>query len=167
MNWADWAIIGILALSSAIGLIRGLMKEAFSLAVWVAAIIVAKTFSAQLAVLLSGAIETPSLRELTAFAILFVLTLLVGGMANYLLGALVKITGLSGTDRMLGVLFGVVRGFIIIMLVIVFLPSLLPVDQDPWWQESLLITQLLSLESWAREFFSAIGTAISGLLESE
>ena len=167
MNWADWASVGILALSSAIGLIRGLMKEAFSLAVWISAVVVAQTFSAQLAVLLSGAIDTPSLRELTAFAVLFVLTLLVGGMANYLLGALVKITGLSGTDRMLGVIFGVVRGFIIVMLIIVFLPSLLPVDQDPWWHESLLITQLLTLESWAKELFSAIGSAISGLLGRE
>ena len=166
MNWADFAIIGILALSSVIGLIRGLMKEAFSLAIWVAAVIIAKTFSPQLSVLLANAIETPSLRELAAFAILFVLTLIIGGMANYLLGALVKMTGLSGTDRMLGVLFGVARGFIIVMLIIVFLPSLLPVDQDPWWQESILVNQLLAFEGWARELFSAVADAVSGLFGS-
>ena len=166
MNWADWAIIGILALSSGIGLMRGLVKEAFSLAVWVAAVVIAKTFSPQLAVLLSSAIKTPSLRDLAAFATLFVLTLLVGAMANYLVGALVKMTGLSGTDRLLGVLFGVVRGFIIVMLMIVFLPAILPVDQDPWWQESLLIGHLLQFESWAREFFSAFADAATSLFES-
>lgn len=163
MNWADWAIIGILALSCGIGLIRGFVKEAFSLAVWVAAVIIAKTFSPQLAVLLSGVIQTPSLRELAAFAALFVLTLVVGAMANYLMGALVIMTGLSGTDRLLGVLFGVVRGFIIIMLVIVFLPAILPVDQDPWWQQSLLVGYLLQFESWARELFSAFADAAASL----
>lgn len=163
MNWADWAIIGILALSSGIGLIRGFVKEALSLVVWVAAVIIAKTFSPQLAVLLKDAIETPSLRQLTAFAILFVLTLLIGAMANYLVGALVKITGLSGTDRLLGVLFGVARGFLIVMLIIVFLPSILAVDQDPWWQESVLVNQLKQFESWASELFSSIANAAASL----
>lgn len=166
MNWADWAIIGILALSSGIGLIRGLVKEALSLAVWVAAVIIAKTFSPQLAVLLSNAIETPSLRELAAFAVLFVLTLILGAMANYLVGALVKITGLSGTDRLLGLLFGVARGFIIVMMIIVFLPSILPVDQDPWWQQSVLVGQLLQFESWARALFSAVAASAAGLFGS-
>ena len=123
-----------------------------------------KTFSAQLSVLLSNLIATPSLRELAAFAILFVLTLLIGGMANYLLGALVKMTGLSGTDRMLGVLFGVARGFIVVMLIIVFLPSLLPVEQDAWWQQSILVAQLLTLEGWAREVFTAVADAVSALM---
>ena len=166
MNWADWAIIGILALSSGIGLIRGLVKEALSLAVWVAAVIIAKTFSPQLAVLLSNAIETPSLRELAAFAVLFVLTLILGAMANYLVGALVKITGLSGTDRLLGLLFGVVRGFIIVMMIIVFLPAILPVDQDPWWQQSILVGHLLQFESWASELFSAVAASAAGLFGS-
>ncbi len=165
MNWADWAIIGILVLSSTIGLVRGLLKEAFALAVWVAAIIVAKTFNEELTFLLVNVISTPSLRELVAFAILFVLTLLVGAMLSYLLGALVKMTGLSGTDRLLGMLFGVARGFIIVMLIIVFLPSLLPVDQDPWWQESMLVTHLLSFENWASDFFSVVGDELSGLLK--
>ena len=162
MNWADWAIIGILVLSSGIGLIRGFVKEALSLAIWVAAVVIAKTFSAQLAVLLASAIQTPSLRELAAFAILFVLTLLVGAMANYVMGALVKMTGLSGTDRLLGVLFGVVRGGIIVMLIIVFLPSILPVDKDPWWQESLLVGHLLAFESWARNLFALVAQAAMG-----
>ena len=166
MNWADWAIIGILALSCGIGLIRGFVKEAFSLAVWVAAVVIAKTFSPELAVLLSDVVKTPSLRELAAFAALFVLTLIVGAMANYLMGALVRMTGLSGTDRLLGVLFGVVRGFIIVMLIILFLPAVLPVDQDPWWQQSLLIGHLLQFESWARELFAAFADAAARLFDN-
>ncbi len=166
MNWADWAIIAILALSSGIGLIRGFVKEAFSLVVWVAAVVIAKTFSPQLATLLSNVIQTPSLRELAAFAALFVLTLIVGAMANYLVGALVKMTGLSGTDRLLGVLFGVVRGFIITMLIIVFLPAIVPVDQDAWWQQSRLVGYLLQFESWARELFSAFADTAANVFGS-
>ncbi len=163
MNWADWAIIGVIVLSSGIGLMRGLVKEALSLAIWVAAVIIAKMFGARLATLLVDVIQTPSLRELAAFAILFFLTLIVGAIANYLIGALVKITGLSGTDRLLGLLFGVARGGIIIMLVIVFLPTLLPVDQDSWWKQSLLISYLLRFESWSSEFFASVAAVVSGL----
>jgi membrane protein required for colicin V production len=164
MNWADWAIIGILALSSGIGLIRGFIKEALSVAVWIAAIVIAKTFSPKLALLLPNLVSTPSLRELAAFAALFVATLLIGAMVNYLIGALVKMTGLSGTDRLLGLFFGIARGFIIVMLMVVFLPTLLAVDQDPWWQQSRLIAQLQHFESWARELFSAAASAAAGLL---
>ncbi|MDZ7924599.1 MAG: CvpA family protein [Marinagarivorans sp.] len=163
MNWADWTIIGVLVLSSGLGLIRGLIKEALSLAIWVAAVIIAKTFGLRLATLLVDVIQTPSLRELAAFAILFVLTLIVGAIANYLIGALVKITGLSGTDRLLGLLFGVARGFIILMLVIVFLPTLLPVDQDSWWQQSSLIAYLQRFESWSSDFFASAASAITHL----
>src|SRR5690606_18157989 len=98
MNWADWTIVFILVLSSLISIKRGFVKEALSLATWILAVIIALLFSERLAVLLADSITTPSVREVVAFAILFIATLLVGAMVNYLIGELVRITGLSGTE---------------------------------------------------------------------
>ena len=91
---------------------------------------------------------------------LFLGILLVGGLLNYLLGKLVDATGLSGTDRLLGVLFGAARGGIIIMAILVILPGVLPVDQDAWWRQSILIPQFLRFEGWARETAATISSLI-------
>jgi membrane protein required for colicin V production len=100
--------------------------------------------------LLSNFIESYSLRQLTAWCGLFVGTLLLGAMVNFLLGRLVVSTGLSGTDRTLGLVFGVFRGLIVILTLVVFLPDIVPVDQDVWWQESSLIPLFQGFESWGR-----------------
>lgn len=151
MNWADWTIVGIVAVSCLIGLKRGFVKEALSLACWVAAFLVAVTFRGALSALLVEAISTPSVREIAAFAILFIATLIVGALVNYLIGELVRITGLSGTDRLFGMVFGAARGAIVVMAILMFVPAVVPIDQDPWWQQSNLIPSFLTMEGWARQ----------------
>lgn len=166
MNWADWTIVAILVLSGLISIKRGFVKEALSLATWILAVIIAFLFSERLAVLLADSIATPSVRELVAFAILFIATLLVGAMVNYLIGELVRITGLSGTDRVLGMIFGLARGFIIVMALLIFLPSLIPVNKDGWWHESRLVPHFLSFEHWARSAANEVMQFSSGLFDS-
>ncbi|MCV6604866.1 MAG: CvpA family protein, partial [Porticoccaceae bacterium] len=78
MNWADWAIIAIVALSALISLVRGFVREALSLAVWIAGVIVAANFYQALANQFTNLIETPSLQLIVAWAVLFVGTLVVG-----------------------------------------------------------------------------------------
>ncbi len=150
MNWADWTIVAILVLSALISIMRGFVKEALSLATWVAAILIAMIFSERLALLLVDHIDTPSLRELVAFALLFIATLLVGAMVNYLISALVRVTGLSGTDRLLGMCFGLARGVVIVMALLILLPGMVPVNEDAWWHESRLIPGFLEFEVRAR-----------------
>lgn len=150
MNWADWTIVVILAVSCLISIKRGFVKEALSLLVWVAAFVVASIFDERLAVLMTHLIPTPSLRAMTAFAALFAATLVVGAMLNYLIGELVRMTGLSGTDRLLGMVFGLARGALLVLAVVILLPVLVPVNQDPWWHESALIPRFLMFETWAR-----------------
>lgn len=147
--WADWLIIGIIAVSSLVGLLRGLVKEALSLVNLAAAFLVAMSFKSQLATMLGGWLSTPSLRELAAFAILFLVTLIAGSLLNYLLGQLVRATGLSGTDRLLGVLFGALRGVAIVLAMVIIIPKILPVEQDSWWQASTLIAYFKGMEGWA------------------
>lgn len=151
MNWADWTIIAIVSVSCLISIKRGFVKEALSLAVWIAAFIIAMLFNERLAVLLTDSITTPSLRYIVAFAILFAATLVVGAMVNYLIGELVKMTGLSGTDRMFGMVFGLIRGALVVLALVIVLPSVVPVEEDGWWQQSALIPRFLVFESWARE----------------
>ncbi|OUS12132.1 colicin V production CvpA [Gammaproteobacteria bacterium 53_120_T64] len=163
MNWADWAIFAILFLSMLIGIVRGLVKEAMSLAVWISAGALAMLLYPSLAVYLVDLIRTPSLRFLTAWAGIFVAVLLVGGLLNYLLGKLVDATGLSGTDRLLGLVFGAARGGIIIMAILVILPGILPVAEDAWWHQSILIPQFLRFEGWAREVAATVYSLIQQL----
>jgi membrane protein required for colicin V production len=155
-NGADWAIIFVVVLSVLISLVRGFVKEALSLLVWVLAFAVAFFFSERLAPLLGNLVELPSLRYLAAFMILFVCTLIVGSIVNFLIVQLVKMTGLSAIDRLLGMMFGVCRGVLIALLILIFLPKIIPVEQDPWWQQSRLIPRVLVLENWSRETASAI-----------
>ena len=159
---ADIGIASIIAISGLISLVRGFVKEAMSLIVWVLAYVVAMTFSEKLSELLTNVIELASLRQLTAWGGLFVLTLLVGAMINYLLGKLVASTGLGGTDRTLGLVFGVFRGLLIILAIVIMLPQAIPVDQDPWWQESTLIPIFQGFEDWGRNAVSEIKFLLTG-----
>lgn len=151
MNWADWAILSILTISSLISLKRGFVKEALSMANWVLAFFIAMTFREPLSGLLESSISTPSVRDMAAFAILFALTLIVGAMVNYLIGEVVRMTGLAGTDRLFGVIFGFVRGFIVVMAILLILPGIVPINQDAWWKESLVIPHLMEFEDWCRQ----------------
>ena len=101
-TWVDWAIIAVVAVSSLISLSRGFVKEALSLLTWIIAGVVAWMFGGALSQHLVGFIDTPSARVIVGCAILFVVTLLVGALVNYLIGELIRVTGLSGTDRFLG-----------------------------------------------------------------
>lgn len=161
MNWADWAIVAILMVSTLISLKRGFVKEALSLLIWVAAFVVAMLFRGQLAILLADSIPTPSVREVVSFGILFASTLIVGAMVNYLIGELVKMTGLSGTDRLFGMVFGLARGSLIVLAILILLPGIIPVDQDPWWRESTLIPHFLMMDEWARKTSSDLWAFIT------
>jgi membrane protein required for colicin V production len=156
MNWADWTIVVIIALSSVLSIKRGFVKEAISLAIWALAFFVAVGFHERLAVLLQSSIESASLRYLISFGSLFAATLIVGSMVKYLLGELVKMTGLSGTDRLFGMVFGMARGVIVIMAILILAPMAFPFDQDQWWQQSMLIPQFLLIEHWCKDTFSLL-----------
>ena len=151
MEYVDYAVLGIIIVSILVGSLRGFIKEVFSLAVWAAAFLVAFQYSGALAMMLESHIELPSARTSLAFAGLFLSVLLVGGLITFLVGKLVEKTGLSGTDRLLGGVFGAFRGLILILF-IMLVAGLTPVPQDPWWQQSRSIQSLLPLAEWSAKF---------------
>ena len=150
MIWIDYTIIGLILISSFIGLLRGFIREAFSLVIWVVAIWVGLNFSRDFSGFLDSVISYSSARIATAFAILFFVTLILGGLISYLLGELVKKTGLTGSDRFAGMIFGVARGLVVVSIV-VMLAGLTPLPEDPWWKESSLIPPFQSLAVWLRD----------------
>ncbi len=156
MNWADWTIIAIVLVSCLISLLRGFVREALSLASWVAATIVALALYPRLSIVYEQWIDTPSIAMLLAFLSLFVGTLLIGMLISKLVISVVSSAGLSGFDRLLGMAFGVARGLLIVMAIVAMLPMLLPVRQDPWWLQSQLIPQFEVMEGWSRATFDQL-----------
>lgn len=151
MSYLDFIILGIVLLSAVISVLRGFVKEAVSLISWVLAFWVSATFAGKLSTLLPDAIVAEQLRVAISFAILFLATLLVGGLANYLISTFVSRSGLSGTDRALGVVFGVLRG-VVVVAALALLAGLTNLTSDPVWTESLLVEHFQVVAMWIRDY---------------
>lgn len=151
MIWPDYIILAIVLVSAIISVLRGFMREALSLAGWVLAFWVALVFTRELASHFNEYISVPSVRLAVAFLILFLATLILSALVSYLATQLVEKTGMSGTDRMLGVVFGVARG-VVIVAILVLLAGFTAVPRDPWWTESTLIHHFQDLAIWIRGF---------------
>ncbi|MDP6416895.1 MAG: CvpA family protein, partial [Gammaproteobacteria bacterium] len=126
------------------------IKEVLLLVTWVAALLVARVYSETLSELMVNAIDSDSVRYVTAFALIFVVVMMAGTLFNHLLSKLLTITGLKAVDRLLGGVFGVARG-VIIVLVILFISSVF-VSETEQWQQSTLIPHGMTMIEWSRVF---------------
>lgn len=151
MNWVDYAILTVIAISILIGLFRGFTREALSLTGWILAVWVTLTFADELERLLRPFIESKSGRLVVAIALLFLATILVAALVNHLATELVKKAGLSGTDRVIGLVFGFARGCAIVV-VLVLLSGLTPMPQDGWWRQSYLLHYFEDMAIWLRGY---------------
>jgi membrane protein required for colicin V production len=151
LNWADIALLGVIGISSAVGIWRGFVVEVLSLTVWVAAFWLAFVYGAGLAELFGDTFATPAARLMLGYALLFVAALLVGSLATWLIARAVRGTGLSPTDRVLGMGFGVIRG-VALCCILVLLLGFTPFPQDPWWQQSRLVPGFTPGAVWLRSW---------------
>ena len=151
LTWLDYCIIGVITLSVLLGLWRGFLKEAISLVAWATAFIIAFLFVEDGASYLTKYIGWPSVRITLAFGVLFLGTLILGGLVNLIVAQLVQHTGLSGTDRLLGLVFGLLRGGAVVTM-LVLLASLTPLPQDHWWKQSLLLPHFQQAAVWLRAY---------------
>ena len=147
MNWADYFIVCVLGLSVMIGLWRGLVSELLALAVWVAAFWVAWTFGPTLAARLEPSISLPSARIIVGYVLCFVAVLVLGALLRFAVARVIAGIGLSGIDRLLGMLFGFARGVLLVALM-VFLVGFTTLTRDPWYQDSVLLPQFRQAAVW-------------------
>ena len=147
---ADIAILAIVMLSVAVSIFRGFVREALSLLVWLGALWVAVTYTNQVDASLAKLVVSPPIRLVVAFGLLFLAVLIVGNLIIRLISHIVHLSGLSGTDRILGMVFGTVRG-VLIVAVMVLVAGMTTIPQEKWWKESTLVVHFKGVAHWLVE----------------
>lgn len=143
MSYIDVAIIAIVLLSSIIGIVRGFVREVLSLVSWVAAFYIAGYFHKDLLPHLSF-ISPEVFRVIAAFLLVFLIVIICFSLFNFLIARFIDKTGITGTDRTLGFVFGAARGSAIIM-VLVSIFGLTSASGTNAWMSSFLIPHVNQL----------------------
>lgn len=153
LSTADWLIVAVVVLSGGLSLFRGFVKEAVSLVAWVSAFLVTSNFYEALAPKLTY-FQDDFVRKTIACVILFVVTLIVVGLCGSIVRSLIDKVGLSGTDRLLGMVFGILRGVMIVCVLLVLmqigfkLHILSFVADSPFYKDSVFIPELQRIVNW-------------------
>ncbi len=163
MNWLDIVILSVIGLSALISLVRGFAKEALSLIIWCGAFFIASQYYAKLAVYFTN-IKDEMFRNGAAIAALFVATLVVGAIVNYVISQLVQKTGLSGTDRVLGIVFGALRGVLIVAAALFFVDTFTALPSSEWWKSSQLVPEFSRVIAPLFEHIQATSSFLSGAI---
>jgi membrane protein required for colicin V production len=140
MTAFDYGVIVILLASLALGLWRGLIGEVLALLAWVVAGLAAWQFGPEIGPLIT-AIADPGLRVLAGYALVFIGVLIVLALVRLAVRGLLKVLGLTAVDRVLGVLFGVARGLLIV-LILVAVGGMTSAPKQPWWVNARLAPPL-------------------------
>ncbi len=151
MTLLDYAVLIIIGFSIALSIMRGLMKELLALAAWVLAFFLAWLFGGQAATLMPAEIPGDELRALAGYIATFFLVLLMMSLVSFAVSQLIKSAGLSVEDRMLGAIFGLVRGIAVVMT-LVLLAGATALPGQPFWRDAVLRPQLertaIVIKSW-------------------
>lgn len=149
MTYFDYLIIGLLVVSVAISIWRGLVREVVSLLSWLFALWLAARLAAGFADWMPAAITSPSVRYVAAFAALFLGTVIVLELLGVLLARLLRAAGLGFVDRALGAVFGLARGALLAWI-LTLLGGLTSLPQQAWWRDSVVAPPLQAAALAAR-----------------
>jgi membrane protein required for colicin V production len=152
MTLFDIGVVATLLLSVGFAIWRGLVRELFSLAGWIGAFWIAKEFAGVVAGWLPASITNEGLRLVIGFLGLMLLALLVFSLVTLLMVHLVKVAGLKSSDRTLGAFFGLVRGLVIVV-VLVLAGGMTSAPKQPFWRDALLAQPLEYVASWVKPWF--------------
>lgn len=137
MNWVDYTFIGIVVLSLLVGVWRGLVREALSLAALIAAFLVSGLYGPDVTRWLTSAINSPLARSASAHILVFVAVLLLGALLTWAVSRLVDAAGLTSVNRLFGAGFGVLRG-LLILVAFVLVARMTTLRDEPVLQASML-----------------------------
>lgn len=147
----DWIVLLVLLLSMGVGVLRGVIREIASLLSWFGAFIAARQFAEPLAAHFAHAMENSALRLALAFIAVFVVTLVVIGLLGQLIAQAARKVGLRPLDRVLGAGFGLLRGGLI-LIVLVLLAASLGVNDQRDWKQAISTPLLERMASYALPF---------------
>lgn len=144
----DAVILGILTLSILTGIFRGFLKELIALCVWIAGIWLGFKYADYAGGFLNNYIHDELARNAAGFIIVLLIVIITGSIVNAILSFILKNTGLSGTDRLLGIIFGLVRGVFLVALIIlaIRITNLLPVEK--YTDKSILYSKFTPVVDW-------------------
>jgi len=149
----DIGILALLLLPAILGLLYGLLNVLLSIAAWLLAVFVATEFSGWVSLLLAAHLE-PLLRDIVAFAGVFIASLMAFTVLGHFVIKLFNRAGLTAVNRALGFCFGAGLGAALIT-VIVFLAGFTAVSKNAWWHEAVLLEPFQRIAVWGRDFLPA------------
>ena len=151
MTAFDYAVLALIGASVLLGLWRGVVSEMLALAAWVAAFFAARQFGREVGRLLATWIADPALNSAAGFAAVFVAVLVIFALGRFVVSLLLRAVGLGLLDRLLGAVFGVVRG-VFMVLAVVLVGGMTSLPTQPWWREAWLAppleTAVIAVKSW-------------------
>ena len=142
----DWVVLGIVIISAMVGAFRGFIRESLSLLAWVVAIWLAFHYSGSFSDYLSSYINNGTVRILVVASVMILGVMLLSNLLKSLILWVLNKTGLIAFDRVLGLVFGTVRGLLICMLMVQLL-SLTGLADQSWWQYSRLVDPMKNAAS--------------------
>jgi len=151
MTVFDYVVIGIVSLSLLFGLWRGVVGEVVALLAWIVGILAAVEFGAYVGQSLFAGLTDPAIRMLAGCVVIFIGVLVVMSLVRMAVRSMVKALGLSVSDRLLGMVFGLARGVLVIM-VLVGLGGMTAAPKQPWWKEATLSQPLETAVLVARQW---------------
>lgn len=150
MTVFDYSVVMVVAASLLLGMWRGVVGEIIALVAWILAFLAARAWGAELALGFS-AIADPTLRIVAGWVAVFVIVLIAMALLRLVVQSLLKALGMTVTDRLLGVMFGVARGLVIV-LAFVAVGGMTSLPKEKWWSEAYfaapLETAVLASRPW-------------------
>ena len=161
-HWIDYVIMAIMTVSMITGVFRGFVKEVVSLIIWIAAVWLAYVYATEGAKWLEPHISDPSTRFVLAFILIVLALVILGAIINAIISALIRRSPLSGMDRFLGLLFGILRGVFIAALFLLIL-NMTSLPKEKYEKESKLFPLLTPIVQWMNTFVPLVLEKVKGL----
>jgi membrane protein required for colicin V production len=166
MHGVDYLIVVVMTISVLIGTARGFVREAIALVTWVVAIAVAWRFSGFVHPYLDGALPNLVARTWVARAVVFLGVMVCGSLVGAIVGHLThRGVGLSLVDRLVGVLFGLARGAVLVGFA-ALLGERLSLQHQPWWVQSRLAPYAVDVAAWLEKVSGETRILAESALES-
>jgi membrane protein required for colicin V production len=143
LTFLDWAFLVVILISTGLALTKGLVRELISLVALIGGFILAVFYYPALGGRLSAWTRTDAIASLMAFVVIFVGTLLLGALISLLVNRFVKMASLEWVDRLLGGLFGVLRGWAVCSIIVLAMVAF-PVRDNEVLAKSLLAPFMLA-----------------------